>query len=289
MSNRTAEANKAVRAAWEKEKNLVLSGKGTRDWTPEQQQDIITKGRAYSKDGKAFEGHHMKSVEAYPEFQADIGNIQFLTRTEHLQAHNGSFTNSTNGYFDPNTKTTKAFTTDNYEPCQIIELSEPNNKPEIEYLEEHVVDEFEEKSDNISENTDKFNSSSNPEEYSMPDQNVAEPASSGGFWNGVKHFFIRAWNNPIVREGVGLSLLFGAQATIDYFSGRSGRRNSNEYSLDDNIPDSGFSGESIPQPTVPSSPNRSSPDEHIVRGHSQRYGKNKEWKEKDPYPRGGKK
>lgn len=35
MSKRTSEANKAVRKAWENEYQLVLEGKGTRDWTPE--------------------------------------------------------------------------------------------------------------------------------------------------------------------------------------------------------------------------------------------------------------
>ena len=67
MSRRTSEASKAIREAWEKERELVLEGKGTRDWTPEQQQSIIDKGKAYDDDGKAFEGHHMKSAEAYPE------------------------------------------------------------------------------------------------------------------------------------------------------------------------------------------------------------------------------
>jgi len=31
-------------------------------WTPEQQRDILEKGKAYTDDGKAFEGHHMKSA-----------------------------------------------------------------------------------------------------------------------------------------------------------------------------------------------------------------------------------
>ena len=36
MSRRTSEASKAIRKAWEKEKELVAEGKGTRDWTTEQ-------------------------------------------------------------------------------------------------------------------------------------------------------------------------------------------------------------------------------------------------------------
>lgn len=87
------ERNKAVREAWIKEQNLVQEGKGTRAWTPEQQKDILEKGKAYDDSGKAIEGQHMKSAEQYPEYQGDPGNIQFLTRAEHLEAHNGNWQN----------------------------------------------------------------------------------------------------------------------------------------------------------------------------------------------------
>ena len=55
MSRRTSESNKAILAAWNKEQELVREGKGTRDWTPEQQQDILDKGKAYDENGRAFE------------------------------------------------------------------------------------------------------------------------------------------------------------------------------------------------------------------------------------------
>ena len=108
MSNRTAQANQAVLQAWKNEQNLVREGKGTRDWTPQQQKDILDKGKAYNEDGVAFQGHHMKSVEAYPQYQMDSENIQFLSRTEHYAAH-GGFQNPTNGYYDPMTGETKDF------------------------------------------------------------------------------------------------------------------------------------------------------------------------------------
>ena len=78
MSRRTAESNKAILAAWNKEQELVQEGKGTREWTPQQQQDILDKGKAYDEDGVSFQGQHMKSVEKYPEYQGDPENIQFL-------------------------------------------------------------------------------------------------------------------------------------------------------------------------------------------------------------------
>ena len=54
MPRRTAEATKAVQLAWQREYELIQEGKGTRDWTEEQQRDILNpeKGRAYDDNGK---------------------------------------------------------------------------------------------------------------------------------------------------------------------------------------------------------------------------------------------
>jgi len=122
MSKRTQEAQKAIASAWEKEKELVSVGKGTRDWTPEQQKDILERGKAYSNDGRAFEGHHMKSVSAFPEYQGNSDNIQFLSREEHSLAHGGSFQNPTNGYYNSISGETSEFNADELIPCK-VELS----------------------------------------------------------------------------------------------------------------------------------------------------------------------
>ena len=127
MSSRTAEAHKAIIAAWEKEQELVRQGKGTRDWTLEQQNDILDpeRGKAYDADGRAFDGQHMKSVAKYPEHQGNPDNIQFLTRQEHLEAHKGSWQNPTNWYYDPVTKQFFDFAENELIPCNIIKLSNP--------------------------------------------------------------------------------------------------------------------------------------------------------------------
>lgn len=125
MSRRTAEASRAVKEAWEKERQLVLEGKGTRNWSSDQQKEILEKGKAYDSNGKAFEGHHMKSAEAYPEYQGDADNIQFLSREEHQNAHGGCFQNPTNGFFDPVTGTTEDFGNNSYQACKVIDLSNP--------------------------------------------------------------------------------------------------------------------------------------------------------------------
>lgn len=97
--------SRAVRQAWAKEKEFVQQGNGTRDWTPEQQRDIISKGRV-----GGFEGHHMRSVSCGETYESrlkiagDKNNIQFLERTkannEHIRAHGGNTHNRTNGYYD---------------------------------------------------------------------------------------------------------------------------------------------------------------------------------------------
>ena len=94
---------KAVNQAWRQEKELVTkTGRGTRDWMSEEIQELMSTGKV-----KGYEGQHMKSAEAYPDFAGDPNNIQFLKGrkmevNEHLDAHGGSYRNPTNGYYDPN-------------------------------------------------------------------------------------------------------------------------------------------------------------------------------------------
>ncbi|MGO5314991.1 teneurin-3 [Bilifractor sp. LCP21S3_A7] len=127
------ERNKAIRLAWERKQKLVAEGKGTRDWSQDQQKDILdpVKGKAYDENGRAFEGQHMKSAAEYPEYQGDPDNIQFLTREEHLEAHKGSWKNSTNWYYHPETKEFVDFGENKPIPCEANYLSEPVCSPVI--------------------------------------------------------------------------------------------------------------------------------------------------------------
>lgn len=136
MSRRTSESNKAILAAWNKEQELVREGKGTREWTLEQQQDILDKGKAYDENGRAFEGQHMKSAEMYPDYQGDSGNIQFLTRAEHLEAHDGNWQNPTNWYYNPITKEKFDFGDGPFIPCEIIQLQKTIKKVQVEQVQE---------------------------------------------------------------------------------------------------------------------------------------------------------
>lgn len=117
--------NKAIAEAWKREQQLVLEGKGTRNWTEEQQLDIIELGKAFDNDGIAFEGQHMKSALAYPDYQGDPNNIQLLSKSEHLAAHKGDFRNPTNWYYDPVSNAFWDFGESAPTPCKIIDLEVP--------------------------------------------------------------------------------------------------------------------------------------------------------------------
>ena len=107
------QAHKAVEEAWEREFERALKGLQTRVWTDEEFELLKNK-----KKVPGYEGHHMKSVKAYPEYAGDPDNIQFLKQIredgqtkdgDHFKAHGGNFRNPTNGYYDEKTETTIPF------------------------------------------------------------------------------------------------------------------------------------------------------------------------------------
>lgn len=121
---------KAVRDAWNREKELVCKGEGTVDWSVEQQKELMEKGHV-----KGYEGQHMKSVNEYPEYAASADNIQFLTHDEHLEAHNSGMEKSgyhspTNGYYDVSTKKMHSFGSQPPRAPKAFELSNPWYKSE---------------------------------------------------------------------------------------------------------------------------------------------------------------
>ena len=132
MSSVTYERRKAVDLAWKNEKRLVLEGKGTRDWTPKEQRELIRTGKV-----KGYEGHHMKSVDGHITKAGDSRNIQFLTRKEHLKAHKGDFHANTNWYYNPKTEEYVNF---GHYKAQLEpkSLKEPLNKSQVEYAQKRA-------------------------------------------------------------------------------------------------------------------------------------------------------
>lgn len=290
MSGRTSQANRAIAEAWSKEQDLVREGKGTRDWIPEQQQDILDKGKAYDDSGKAFEGHHMKSAEKYPEYQGDAENIQFLSRPEHFTAHNGNFQNPTNGYFNPYTGITKDFGLNKYEPCEIVKLSKPvvstNHiiRDSTENTEPSAI-ENSSNSDAVMDSTPKRINGRNL------DTNTLKPHSlncSVKSESGFKHFFGKTLEFYVQHKGVidpivGVVVAVTPTVIKEIFGGKS-KSYSSEYSTSGNEENS--IDEEYNSTSVESSEKtgRASPHQHTVSEHKQRY--NGVWKDKKPYPRG---
>lgn len=315
MSKRTSEASKAVRAAWIKEQKLVSEGKGTRDWTPEQQKDILELGKAYYhsddpndvNDGKAFEGHHMKSAETYPEYQGDTDNIQFLSRSEHQEAHGGDYRNPTNGYFDTVKKFTLDFGDNKYEPCKILELTNPVVRASA------AVQVVSEKAETSPKDSNK-KSLGGEQERNTPPKKAGTAAASTiklsskaninigekimDFVKAIKYLGKRhsvltvvlkfvgvvavteGIEKAITNSGKGSGSGSGLSSSDDYFSSSSDKYTSS--SSTDDYCDSSLSKD-YPE-------EHSSPKEHTVSAHGQHYHTKDGviWKEKESYPRGGK-
>ena len=116
-----ADRQLAVRQAWKAEAELVRHGMGTRNWTTEEQNELLTRGSV-----KGYEGHHMVSVANNRALASDPNNIQFLTRDEHINgAHQGDPHNLTNGYYNPNTKTMEPFPGNEVQPVPAVQLTDP--------------------------------------------------------------------------------------------------------------------------------------------------------------------
>lgn len=309
------ERNKAIRLAWEREQGLVSEGKGTRDWTEAQQKDILDpdKGKAYDDNGRAFEGQHMKSAAEYPEYQGDPDNIQFLTRDEHLEAHKGSWQNPTNWYYNPETKEFVDFGENKPTPCEIIQLSDPIAvQMASPVAEQDDVESAKERQD-ASETSDKPDSiptKNETKETSSSRSSKVEPPISGTHNSGVRKAIdtikmsvrkVAKWTwkhkgeiaagavalgkigldiaDAVSKSNSGNSGNGGYQPTSDSFRSFSDSRENSSSSSDDVLPGDQYESEKG---------THASPREHMVKPHGQHYGKDKVWKEKAAYPRGGK-
>lgn len=294
MSRRTAESNKSILAAWNKEQELVQEGKGTREWTPKQQQDILEKGKAYDDDGVAFQGQHMKSAEMYPEYQGNPGNIQFLTRAEHLEAHNGNWRNPTNWYFNPVTKEKIDFGDGPFIPCEVINL------PELVVIVPKDDSSFKEQKSEEKIQSDKYedvlNQNKEVDKITDKKQNtvvppkIQTPKKSNMFVRGLKSVGRFIVEHPVESLEIAGVVIGGAAKAISSFRGSSSSSSAHS-TMPQN--DSNSTGTGIVEKVadIVEKANRSMPSENDVSGHRQRYHTKDGviWKDKAPYHRGGNK
>ncbi len=282
------ERNKAVREAWNKELELVQEGKGTREWTPEQQKDILEKGRAYDENGKAFEGQHMKSAEMYPEYQGEPRNIQFLTRTEHLEAHDGNWQNPTNWYYNPVTKEKLDFGDGPFIPCEIIQLPEPIiSLTGDSTIQENVIEEKEDFSKDVLKQSAEINKKiySKPETTKSPKVQVEVPKKANNmFVKGLKSVGRFIVEHPVESLEIAGVAIGGVAKAISSIKGSGSGKTRSTTSA------SGNSSVAEKVADIVEKASRSLPSENDVRGHKQRYHTKNSvvWKDKAPYHRGGK-
>ncbi len=287
------ERNKAVREAWNKELELVQEGKGTREWTPEQQKDILEKGRAYDENGKAFEGQHMKSAEMYPEYQGEPGNIQFLTREEHLAAHDGNWQNPTNWYYNPVTKEKFDFGDGPFIPCEIIQLREPIIFSTADStIQENVTEEKEDfsKGEGVLKQSAETNKKikSKPKTSKSPKVQVEVPKKTNNmFVSGLKSVGKFVVQHPIESLEIAGVVIVGAAKVVTSIKERGGSRARDTASAPSSTNSSSVAEKVV---DIVEKASRSLPSENDVSGHKQRYHTKSGvvWKDKAPYHRGGK-
>ena len=299
------ERNKAIRLAWEREQQLVQEGKATRDWTEEQQADILNpdKGKAYDDQGRAFVGQHMKSAAKYPEYQGNPDNIQFLTYDEHLEAHKGNWQNPTNWYYDPIAKEFHDFGDGEVIPCKIIDLSNPIVVIEPPGQEDKTIAEGEslttkgeeqaasphqnkQASSSHKSTTERTNSRSTASTRPLGSAKVPKPEN--GFIKGLKSVGKFIVQHPVESIEIAGTVIVGG---IELVSAISGSRNKSS-GASTNSPGSGTTN---PHKTdiatkVADIVEKATRAENDVTGHKQRYHTKDGviWKDKAPYHRGGK-
>ena len=294
MSRRTAESNKAILAAWNKEQELVQEGKGTREWTPKQQQDILEKGKAYDDDGVAFQGQHMKSAEMYPEYQGDPGNIQFLTRAEHLEAHNGNWRNPTNWYFNPVAKEKIDFGDGPFIPCEVINLPEPVvivPKDDSSFKEQKSEEKIQsDKYEDVLNQNKEVDKITDKKQNTVVPPKIQTPKKSNMFIRGLKSVGRFIVEHPVESLEIAGVVIGGAAKAISSFRGSSSSSSAHS-TMPQN--DSNSTGTGIVEKVadIVEKAIRSMPSENDVSGHRQRYHTKDGviWKDKAPYHRGGNK
>ena len=135
--------SRGVRQAWERERAYVAKGMGTRNWTQEEQKELLETGRV-----SGYEAHHMSSVSKDPQNADNPDNIQFLTHDEHLAAHDGNYKNAAKGYYDPDTGKTHTFDKEGIKAVEPGALTNPlpENEAESSY-KDHAKRTYDERVD----------------------------------------------------------------------------------------------------------------------------------------------
>ena len=247
--------------------------------------------KGYDENARAFEGQHMKSAEKYPEYQGDPENIQFLTRAEHLEAHDGNWQNPTNWYFNPVTKEKVDFGDGPVIPCKVIQLAESvvsESNVDSSLTEQRERKEQPDKTKDKSSRNVKVLKDTYKKTEAQTHPKVQVPQkTSNMFARGLKSVGKFIVEHPIESFEIVGVVIGGAAKAISSIRSRS----SNSARNTTQQVDSSAANTSIVEKVadIVEKTNRSLPCENDVSGHKQRYHTKNGviWKNKAPYHRGG--
>lgn len=234
----------------------------------------------------------MKSAEMYSEYQGEPGNIQFLTRTEHLEAHDGNWQNPTNWYYNPVTKEKFDFGDGPFIPCEIIQLPEPIiSLTGDSTIQENVIEEkedFSKDEDDLKQSAETNKKTySKPETSKPPKVQVEVPKKANNmFVKGLKSVGRFIVEHPVESLDIAGVAIGGVAKAISSIKGSGSGKTHSTTSA------SGSGNSSVAEKVadIVEKASRTLPSENDVAGHKQRYyTKNGVvLKDKAPYHRGGK-
>lgn len=234
----------------------------------------------------------MKSAEKYPEYQGDPGNIQFLTRAEHLEAHDGNWRNPTNWYFNPVTKDKLDFGDGPVIPCEIIQLAKPvvsvsNMDSSLSEQRIERKEQSDKTKDESSPNVKAIKDTYKGTEASTFPKVLASQKTSNMFVRGLKSvgkFIVEHTVESLEIVGVVIGGAAKAISSIRASGSNSARRTTQQVNLSS-------ANTSIVEKVadIIEKTNRFLPCENDVSGHKQHYHTKNGviWKDKAPYHRGG--
>ena len=131
--------SQAVKAAWEKEADRVRSGKGTWDWTVEQQAEMLSRSHTSNPGVSGFEGSHMLSAKDYPEHAGNPDNIQLIPTIAHYDGVHGRNprANTPNGIYNPQTGEVIPIEDGQIPELPVFELTDRYDPTQHEFHDQH--------------------------------------------------------------------------------------------------------------------------------------------------------
>lgn len=130
---------KAVKEAWEREADRVREGKGTWDWTVEQQAEMLSRSHTSNPGVSGFEGSHILSARDYPEHAGNPDNIQLIPTIAHYDGvhERNPRGNTPNGVYHPDTGEVTLITDGRIPELPVFDLTDRYEPDQHEFHDAH--------------------------------------------------------------------------------------------------------------------------------------------------------